>query len=348
MNVPVSSIEDIVKALKEHPQWRSRLLQELVSGSGELLRKLLREEPGLKEEFRKEILTEELLRLPAGFEASEEARRRDSQAVWEAIGRLTAAQERTEQHLAQLTARVDQLTVRLDQLTERVDQLTVRVDQLTVRLDQLTERVDQLTVRVDQLTVRLDQLTERVDQLTARMEQLTERVDQLTVRMEQLTGTVDWLAKRVGRIEQELGQHRGRHLEDAVCDRPWNYLGSVAKKTKALPLEDVKEMLRGVSEEDLRQLDRMDGCIEGKREGRSVLLAIEVSAKLESYDLERARLWAKILSSGLRGSGRYEAVLPVVVGYEAEEPLLREAERSGVWAVIAKELVVKGREELAR
>jgi uncharacterized protein YoxC len=327
MNVPVSSIEDIVKALKEHPQWRSRLLQELVSGSGELLRKLLREEPGLKEEFRKEILTEELLRLPAGFEASEEARRRDSQAVWEAIGRLTAAQERTEQHLAQLTA---------------------RVDQLTVRLDQLTERVDQLTVRVDQLTVRLDQLTERVDQLTARMEQLTERVDQLTVRMEQLTGTVDWLAKRVGRIEQELGQHRGRHLEDAICDRPWNYLGSVAKKTKALPLEDVKEMLRGVSEEDLRQLDRMDGCIEGKREGRSVLLAIEVSAKLESYDLERARLWAKILSSGLRGSGRYEAVLPVVVGYEAEEPLLREAERSGVWAVIAKELVVKGREELAR
>jgi phage shock protein A/uncharacterized coiled-coil protein SlyX len=310
MSTPISSTEELLQALKEHPEWRAKVLEALLSGSGEFLRKLLQEDPSLREELRKEILTEDLLRLPAKFEAaeqailellhqSEEARHRDSQAVWEAIGRLTAAQERTEQHLAQLTERVDRTQEQLAQLTERVDRTQEQLGELTERVDRLTE-------------------------------------------------TVDWLGKRVDRMEQQLGQHRGRHLEDAICDRPWNYLGSVAKKTKALALEDVKEMLRGVSEEDLRQLDRMDACIEGKYEGRSVLLAVEASAKLESYDLERARLWATILSLGLRGSGRYEAVLPVVVGYEAEEPLLQEAKRSRVWAVIAKELVVRGREVLAQ
>ncbi|VVM07834.1 hypothetical protein MAMC_01852 [Methylacidimicrobium cyclopophantes] len=60
----------MLAALREHPEWRNAI--------------------------RREILTEELLELPARFAAAELRREEDSRRIWETIERLTEAQSRTE------------------------------------------------------------------------------------------------------------------------------------------------------------------------------------------------------------------------------------------------------------
>ena len=104
----------------------------------------LKSDPQAREAIRREILTEDLLALPARVDAR--------------FAELAAAQAQTERRLGQLAERMDQLAERMDQLTARIDQLAERMDQLTARIDQLAERMDQLTARIAQLAERMEEL----------------------------------------------------------------------------------------------------------------------------------------------------------------------------------------------
>jgi cell division protein FtsB len=110
--------------------------------------RLLREHPDWREELRALLLTQELLTLP-GFVRELAA---GQERLIETVAQLTV-------RLDQLTARMDQLTARMDQLTARMDQLTARMDQLTARMDQLAARMDQLTETVAQLAEEQRRLT---------------------------------------------------------------------------------------------------------------------------------------------------------------------------------------------
>jgi cell division protein FtsB len=103
--------------------------------------RLLREHPDWREELRALLLTQELLTLP-GFVRELAA---GQERLTETVAQLTV-------RLDQLAARMDQLTETVAQLTVRLDQLTARMDQLTARMDQLTETVAQLAEEQRRLT----------------------------------------------------------------------------------------------------------------------------------------------------------------------------------------------------
>jgi methyl-accepting chemotaxis protein len=117
-----------------------------------------RGDPGLKEEIRKEILTEELLELPARFEAAEEARRKDIEAILHLLHELALSQKQTQENLAQLTVRVDQTQQQLAQLAIRVEQVEQQLAQLAQRVDQLTEQLDRLVAKTEIHAVKLGEL----------------------------------------------------------------------------------------------------------------------------------------------------------------------------------------------
>jgi hypothetical protein len=112
MPFTVQDFPDLLRLLEEHPEWQA--------------------------ELRRQVLTEDLLELPA------------------LVRRLTEAQARTDEQLALLTSRVDALTEQGVVLTSRVDTLTARLDTLTARVDALTEQVARLVTRMDVLTARVD------------------------------------------------------------------------------------------------------------------------------------------------------------------------------------------------
>jgi chromosome segregation ATPase len=124
---------------------------------GDLLA-LLRQHPEWRDAVRREVLTEQLIELPAIV-----------QRLAEADERLATRIEQIAESLAQLSSRVDQLTARVEQLTGRLDQLTARVEQLTARFDQLAEGLAQLTARVDGLTADVTELGHIVARMDGRL-----------------------------------------------------------------------------------------------------------------------------------------------------------------------------------
>ncbi len=104
-----------------------------------ILLSALKSDPQAREAIRREILTEDLLGLPARVEAR--------------FAELAAAQAETERRLGQLAERMDRLPTRMDQLAERMDQLTARMDQLAERMEQLTARMEQLAERMEEFAV---------------------------------------------------------------------------------------------------------------------------------------------------------------------------------------------------
>src|SRR3954453_11103011 len=111
MAFTVEDFPDLLRLLAEHPEWRAPL--------------------------RQQVLSEDLLELPAIVRDLAEAQRLTETRV----AQLAEAQARTAQRLDTLTARVDALAAQVEALAARVDALTARVEALAARVDALADQV---------------------------------------------------------------------------------------------------------------------------------------------------------------------------------------------------------------
>jgi hypothetical protein len=139
MPFELPDFQDLIRFLRDHPDWR--------------------------EELRALLLTQELLTLPALVRELTEtvahlADRMDQLA--ETVTHLAEGQQR-------LTDRMDQLAETVAHLAEGQQRLTEGQERLTARVDQLTEGQERLTVRVDQLTEGQQRLTEGQQRLEVQM-----------------------------------------------------------------------------------------------------------------------------------------------------------------------------------
>ena len=132
MPITIDDLPELLRLLREHPEWRDAL--------------------------RVTLLSEELLQLPALVErrfaelASILAELAQRQAETEQrLAELAQRQAETEQRLAELTQRQAETEQRLAELAQRVEQLTVQVSQLTQQMILLTQRVDSLAADVAEL-----------------------------------------------------------------------------------------------------------------------------------------------------------------------------------------------------
>jgi polyhydroxyalkanoate synthesis regulator phasin len=246
--------------------------------------KILEERPEWREELRRLVLTDELLKLP------------------EIVRELVEAQRRTEEELRSLTAR-------MDALTERVDALTERMDALAEAQRRTEEELRSLTARVDALTERVDALTERVDTLAEAQRRTEEELRSLAAR-------VDVLAESQRKMEIDLSDLKGDSLERRYREKAFAYFGQLVRRVHVLSPDEMARLIdqgveKGIiSDEEADELSWVDAIVRGRRkeDGEEVYLVVEVSWGIGVGDVERAAERAEMLRKfGFN-------VLPVVAG----------------------------------
>ncbi|GBD16852.1 Chromosome partition protein Smc [bacterium HR26] len=227
-----------------------------------------------------------------------------------------------------------------------MEQLTARVDELTQRMVQVEEQIARLTARVDDLTVRLEQLTARVDDLTVRMEQLTARVDELAQAQVRTEQRLERLIARVDVIERDLAnlrsEFRGYRLEWRYIQRPSAYFGPLLRRLRLVwPSEAVDQyddrLPRWAAEELLRADLLVTGVPRYQPDAGEVWLVVEISARVDRGDVERAVRRAEALrAAGLRA-------LPAVAGERTTQGAKTAVQEQTV--VLFKNGTVEGWEE---
>ncbi|WP_142660779.1 hypothetical protein [Methylacidimicrobium tartarophylax] len=304
MSVPIHSSGDILAALREHPEWKKELLNAFLS------------DPVETEEIRNRLLSRELIELPGKFaraeesrksdvhtlldlfQKGEEARQKDSKAVWEAIGRLTE--------------RVDRLTIRMDQLTERFEaaEEARRKDSKAVweAIGKLTERVDRLTIRMDQLIEQVSKLAERTEIHEVSIADLKGKFLEFSVRQDP-EDFVYAIAEDISRVK------RGQ-LEDILAAASSVITPQEAKAVRALDFcLSGKRQGKGVF------LAVEASCAIGKDDVERASARSAILAKAVAVNPRLARI----------------PVLPVVIGDGITQDAREAARDHKVWTVIGED-----------
>jgi K+/H+ antiporter YhaU regulatory subunit KhtT len=187
--VTINDLHDLVRLLREHPEWQA--------------------------ELRRLILTDELLELPSLVRQLVEAQRRTE----EQVAQLTEAQRRTEEALGRTQAQVAQLIEAQRRTEEQVAQLTeaqrrteealgrtqAQVAQLIEAQRRTEEQVAQLTQAQRRTEEQVASLSEVQRENQERLNQLTEAVKQLSEEVKRL---VEWQRGEAGRREGERYERR--------------------------------------------------------------------------------------------------------------------------------------------
>ncbi len=119
MAFTVSDIDDLVRLLAEHPEWRARL--------------------------RPMILGDEMLQIPTHMDRVEAA-----------LERSTERMDRIEAALGNLTAAADRSTERMDRIEAALDRSTERMDRMDATMEHLSQEITRLAAAILELTRRSD------------------------------------------------------------------------------------------------------------------------------------------------------------------------------------------------
>jgi chaperonin cofactor prefoldin len=228
----VEDFQGLLRLLEQHPEWRA--------------------------ELRRQVLSDELLEMPA------------------ILRQLAQAQARTEQ--------------RLEALTERVDALAQAQARTEQRLEALTERVDALAQAQARTEQRLEALTERVDALA----QAQTRTEQ---RLAEVAAAVESLSSRVGDLTGDVLELRYWRRAHAYFSRLARRLRVVDSSQLADMLDDAVDSGQ-ITDTERNLVLEADLVLSGKRrdDRADAYFVVEVSRGIGVGDVTRAAERASILS----------------------------------------------------
>jgi len=128
MAITVQDVQDLIRLLREHPDWRAEMERALLGEEFLSLPQIVRElaEAQKRTEARVQELAESQKRTEARVQELAESQKRTEARVQE----LVEAQKRTEARMDQLTARMDQLAARMEELAQRLEALTGVVERM--------------------------------------------------------------------------------------------------------------------------------------------------------------------------------------------------------------------------
>ncbi len=288
MPYQIDTVEDLVRVLEEHPEWRERLREVLLTEEERALPQWIR---------RLEALFEQL--VAESREAKRESAERFRQ-IEQTLQRLSESHEQ----LLQSHRRLEQVVAQLVERHDRLEQSHVRLEQVVAQLVERHDRLEQSHVRLEQVVA---QLVERHDRLEQSHLQALDRLD----RMESI---LEKLLVRVDRMEKDLADVKGYSLENKMQWHGEALLGRFLRKPRRINIaEFVDELEEQGLLTDSQLLDKLryiDLIVQGRdrRTGEIVYIIVEVSWILYPDDAERAVERASIL----QGCG-YRA-FPAVIG----------------------------------
>ncbi len=239
----------------------------------------LREHPEWLEELRTFILTADLVELPKRFDKF--------------------VKERFEP---------------LERKVEKIQEDVEAIKQSAVGTERKVEVLEQDMGVVKQKVEVLEQDMGVVKQKAEVLEQDMGVVKQ---KVEVLEKDVAWLKKEVKSLKVDVASLKGDNLERKVREKAPAYFGRFFRKIKVIDIQQWAEKLDDaedqglITPEEREKALNLDILLRAKKEGRDLLLAVEVSYTVEEKDavraLERANTFYKLY---------HIETIPVVVGVE--------------------------------
>jgi chromosome segregation ATPase len=301
------TVEDIVKALREHPEWL--------------------------EEVRRLILTEELLQLPVQLAQLSAL----VQQLATQVQRLVEQGERHEREIRALRKefqehRQEFLQHREEFLQHREEFLQHREEflQLRAEVEQLRKEFQEHRQEFLQHREEFLQHREEFLQLRAEVEQLRKEFYEHRQEFEAFRQETNL---RLYRLERDVAELKGSDRERYYRERASAIFGRFLRRVRLVDFSELYEELDNrepLSDEELLEISQLDAVVEGrrKRDATPVLLAIQASWSLYPDDVERAFTRARIIAK------RGFTVYPVVAGKYADEGVIEAANQAGVLVVL--------------
>jgi chromosome segregation ATPase len=191
----------------------------------------------------------------------------------------------------------------------------VRALLLSEELLNLPPKFDRLEKKVDRIEERVNRIEERVNRIEERVNRIEEKVNRIEERQTRLEERQDRLEKKVDKLEKDVAYLKGSDRERWYRDRAHAIFGRLILKGKHYE-EKAAEILweahkKGqVSEDERDEVLSADLLWSGERDGKFVVLVVEVSFTISQEDVERAKRRAEILRKlGI-------IAIPVVAGVE--------------------------------
>jgi hypothetical protein len=256
--------------------------------------RILEERPEWRAELRRLVLTDEILALPALVRDLIEAQRRTEGQV--AV--LAEAQHRTEGQVAVL--------IEAQRRTEGQVAVLIEVQRGTeARVSTLEDRIAALV-----------EAQHRTEQQIAALVEAQRRAEQ-----------------RIGTLTNDMADVKGVVLELRYQHRAHAYFAPLIRRTHVLSGEELDALLEGavaqgqLSEAEADEILLADLLLRGRRRANNseVYVVVEVSWKIDPYDVERSVRRAALLSR--LGT----PAIPVVAGKEVIEEAASLASMLHVW-----------------
>jgi len=176
----------------------------------------------------------------------------------------------------------------------------VRALLLSEDLLNLPPKFDRMEKKVDRIEYKVDKLEERQTRSEERQDRLEKKVDKLGEEVGVLKKDVDTLKKDVATLKKDVAYLKGSDRERWYRDKAHAVFGRLVLKGKPFE-EKAAEILwdaykRGqISKEERDEVLSADLLWSGERDGKFVVLVVEVSFTISQYDVERAKKRAEIL-----------------------------------------------------
>ncbi|RMG03522.1 MAG: hypothetical protein D6726_05470 [Nitrospirae bacterium] len=190
-------------------------------------------------------------------------------------------------------------------LTEELVSLPVRFEEFRKKeFRPLKEKVDKIEKDVGEVKEDVGGLKKDMGEVKRDVEVLKQDVEVLKQDVEVLKQDVEGVKKDVETLKIDVASLKGSDFERRVREKAPAYLGKLIRRCRVVSFEDLADRLedaidRGsIAEKDKDDALLIDLVAKGKlRTGKEIMLAVEVSLKVDVEDVERASKRADIIST---------------------------------------------------
>jgi len=306
MGFTVRDFNDLMRLLDRHPEWVEALRQRL------LTRELLDSPKTLR---RLSLRVGRVERAVEDLKATVQDLAQSVQALTQSVAALIQAQQQRDEAFAAFRAEVDRRFAELAEAQRR------HYEEFAAHRAETDRRFAELA----------EAQRRHYEEFAAHRQEFLEYRAETDRRFAELATAIQALAQRVDNLS---GQVRGWVHEDRYRTRPRRYR-RLLLDPHILSTEAREALLRQaeaagrLTPEEAAELEDADVLVQGRSRatGGEAFLVVEVSAKVDTDDVERAVERAEILRKA-----RPEAeVIPVAAGPEIHPLAARAARDQGVW-----------------
>jgi len=235
-------------------------------------------------------------------------RREDIEALSAEVRKLAQAQKRTEVQVGALA----EAQARTEATVQALVQAQVRMEE---EFRQYREASEARFARIEAALDRLAEAQARTEERVTRLEEAVARLTEAQARTEQ---TLQALIAAHQKLEVRVGRMDGELLEIRYERRATAYFGRVLRRVRVVEVPELLDTLEArLTPEEVDEVLNLDLLVVGRPrrpgampEEREVWLAVEISATVDTEDIERAVERATML----RKAGY--AAIPAVAGRE--------------------------------